>query len=818
MKRPLTDHEYQVNNGTWIPCTLSNTTDNGDGTYTITDGLSIEIPIGSLKVRVKALGINPASAALLNTIAFNAPHVGDIPLFYINPVKTMAVGDADQLLSFVSSSPGPVTFTSSDTSKATIVVSGGNSYLRAIADGDVTIMADQTAGGGYTTASDNSLATIVIATTVDDITYSTLALGKAATADGNMFNVPDSTTYTLRKYLMVNGKAVYQTTIPSTVLTTAKAVKERIYSGVLGTMPGSPTVDIDSSFAAYHWNKFKIIGDTSVLDNNIAQYNRFSKVIEGGTLNITLSSDVVTQIDWVNAVGSGYAPGAIPLKGIYYPAGTWNVSMEIRLLPGDSGKSVFAGPALDGGGTSYVEWALTDADQTFALTIENTIDTDSNWGFILAAARTAAVSAITSLSIIVSNLRFTPGVTTAAPSQLIKDPTLTISSDYLPKGLKSDLSFKMKDAIKVNGNSLIHRDTTPIPIPSMSFMCAMNIPSVNPGGYNIMLAYENSSVITYFENDGYLRVPTNWFNNIAENSFHFFRDEWFILTVTTDGQFNDIYINGFKVMHTDKGSIQAVTSYSRLGILGDINNEFATWGKFSGFTLWRSKLNDADTLSAANLMKERMRLKNHFVDSSPYYYISEGDSITQVLGSYQRLLRDDFTPQLMGSSPAEGGAVLGTLGDVLPANSLFARQSWVNQSITDARAAGRKVVMTVLIGTNDMTTIMNNSSNTITYYNRLCSYVATARSLGAKVAMCTILDINHSGFMPEANRPYLVQLNDLIRSDNSKYDALIDFNIDPAFNIATTTYYNSDLVHPNPTGYAKMHDIAKPVLDNLLKM
>jgi len=72
MKRPLTDHEYQINGGAWIGCTTSNCTDVGDGTYVITDGLNVDIPIGSLKVRVKSIGINPVSAVLSNTVAFNA--------------------------------------------------------------------------------------------------------------------------------------------------------------------------------------------------------------------------------------------------------------------------------------------------------------------------------------------------------------------------------------------------------------------------------------------------------------------------------------------------------------------------------------------------------------------------------------------------------------------------------------------------------------------------------------------------------------------------------------------------------------------------
>jgi lysophospholipase L1-like esterase len=93
MKLPITAHEYQINGGTWTGCTASNTTDNGDGTYTIHDGLNVGIPIGDLKVRVKALRTNPASTALQNTVAFNAPSSPRaFQIFFIGDSLTAGVG------------------------------------------------------------------------------------------------------------------------------------------------------------------------------------------------------------------------------------------------------------------------------------------------------------------------------------------------------------------------------------------------------------------------------------------------------------------------------------------------------------------------------------------------------------------------------------------------------------------------------------------------------------------------------------------------------------------------------------------------------
>ncbi len=91
MFRPLTDHEFRINGGGWVTCSPSNTTDLGDGNYRINQGLSIAIAIGSLEVRVKAIGRNPASAILTNGTAFTAsPKI--IQTFFIGDSISAGIG------------------------------------------------------------------------------------------------------------------------------------------------------------------------------------------------------------------------------------------------------------------------------------------------------------------------------------------------------------------------------------------------------------------------------------------------------------------------------------------------------------------------------------------------------------------------------------------------------------------------------------------------------------------------------------------------------------------------------------------------------
>jgi hypothetical protein len=649
-----------------------------------------------------------------------------------------------------------------------------------------------------------------------------LALGKAATPNGSSFNITNANTYTLRKYLMVDGKAVYQSTIPSTVLTTAKAIKEKIYNEELGIMPGTPTVDIDSSFAAYHCNKLKNIGGTAILDNNISQFNRFSKQTGdgGGALNINNITDVQVKLDYINAgsVSEGFAFIASPHKNVYFPPGLWTISMEIKLLPGDSGKSIFAGIGIDTNGDSYQEWPLTDQDQTFSIQIDYENETDMSWGLCLASGRTAANAFGVILSVIVSNVRITPGTIISSPSALIADPTLHVGTDYMPKGLKNDLSLVMYDFIKSPfGNSFVHFDTTAINSKHISIMFAMKIPVDKPTWYAtdiIMADIEEFDILSFYAN-GYINPPDSMFSQAKLASFTFNRNEWFVLTLTIDDGTNiDAYINGFRVFHQNR--ISANKIWHNLYFLG-MQNVYAGYGYFSGLTFWRSKLSPADVITAANLMKKRMQLKNHFVDDSSYYYFAEGDSITfgNQVDTYSKLLRNDHTPQLFGANSAVNGSTLGVIGDESSTNSVYGRKAVTINCINEALANNRNVVMTLLIGTNDMP-FLTTSDLVISYYNSLCTYVSSMRMLGVKVAMCTILDIADS-YMG-SDKTFLIQLNNLIRSDPTMYDGLMDFYADPAFQIATTTYYNSDLIHQNSAGVAKMYDIAKPVFDDLLAM
>lgn len=173
--RPLTDHEHRIKGGAWIGCTLSNCIDNGNGTYTIKQGLDIDIPVDGLEVRVKAIGLNPPSAILTNTSPFTG--LTQSVITFAN-IANLVDGDDDSILSVTSNNPNsPIVLTSLDTSIATVKKLGKTWYLHPVSNGTATIRASQDASAGYSAATNVDRNVSVTANTFDLSSISNTLLG-----------------------------------------------------------------------------------------------------------------------------------------------------------------------------------------------------------------------------------------------------------------------------------------------------------------------------------------------------------------------------------------------------------------------------------------------------------------------------------------------------------------------------------------------------------------------------------------------------------------------------------------------------------------
>lgn len=167
--RQLTDHEYRINDGSWIGCTSSNTIDNEDGTYTITDGLNMVIPIGGLEVRVKSIEINPPSTVLTNNIAFTAVDL-ITPVISFNRPDDMVIGGTNQPLDISSThNTSGVVITSSNPSIATVSKVSEIWYLHVVSAGIIELTATQPSEAGYNAAVPVVVSGVVIASNGSDL-------------------------------------------------------------------------------------------------------------------------------------------------------------------------------------------------------------------------------------------------------------------------------------------------------------------------------------------------------------------------------------------------------------------------------------------------------------------------------------------------------------------------------------------------------------------------------------------------------------------------------------------------------------------------
>lgn len=185
--------------------------------------------------------------------------------------------------------------------------------------------------------------------------------------------------------------------------------------------------------------------------------------------------------------------------------------------------------------------------------------------------------------------------------------------------------------------------------------------------------------------------------------------------------------------------------------------------------------------------------------------LAEGDSITAFTDppSYSRLYAAEHS--IIGyTNTAYGGSGLGAPGDVLPTNSLYARQA-------GDLAGGPYTVVAVGIGSNSLGTGVNAT----TYATSLYDWLSPFKDDGAKTVICTVL--------PRAAVDETVRaaFNNKLRADvGTEFDELVDFDTTPmgATGAYSDTTYYSDGIHPNATGHAMLLREYRPVLNHLFSI
>ena len=161
-----------------------------------------------------------------------------------------------------------------------------------------------------------------------------------------------------------------------------------------------------------------------------------------------------------------------------------------------------------------------------------------------------------------------------------------------------------------------------------------------------------------------------------------------------------------------------------------------------------------------------------------------------------------FTPLLQGRNFASSGA---RLVDVL-----VPRQAEALAYVASTAAAGKRPIVHILIGTNDISASLTTNALVDAYMVNLKSYWAAYKSAGATLIVGTI-----GGAQGDPNRTQRDYLNGLIRAASAFYDGLADYAADSNLNNWNVTYM-ADNVHMSAAGNNLMASILYPVLSPLV--
>lgn len=250
---------------------------------------------------------------------------------------------------------------------------------------------------------------------------------------------------------------------------------------------------------------------------------------------------------------------------------------------------------------------------------------------------------------------------------------------------------------------------------------------------------------------------------------------------------------------------------ARLLRLGGQTTASPMLGKIAIVNCWDTYLSDTDVANVVKSMRERIALIGETMPTFRNFYIAEGDSRTALAtNSYAFLMGNagEFTPNLYMRNFAVSGS---------HASDVTARLAAVTRVVAQAALNSRNVIMSILIGTNDSSTIA--ASGAAAYYNASIKPIwAAYKALGVKLIACTELPAIAAGATYETER---LALNALIRADAGiLYDALADFASDSVMGVANSyTLYPSnwtDTLHPNAAGHLLLKPYMKAAITSLL--
>jgi lysophospholipase L1-like esterase len=628
----------------------------------------------------------------------------------------------------------------------------------------------------------------------------TYATALAAVANGQNFGYIENGTEVAHIYNRASGTAAtYLGTIPykNGVQADQDSI-ERIRVG--GGVASGAKADIFSVDAYYHFNKIKNRAIGSAPDLNALGSSRPAQLLgtnmiaaSGVTLAASTAEDgTQSAVRIVNPSGSGRT-ASFAFRGL---PGLWNYSFRAKT---ETGSNQTVGVGLGSLGTITV----TPTWQDFSVNVAHATTAATRTLFLAGDVAGAA------FDITVDQIRVTPGNVSGAASTVdhpfnkttaptraagyLTNSNAVKTNPYIPLSIDDTTSRTAMSVVMAVKKTAADNTITP-------FLVEVETASELNSGAGAGLAFENISNTTY--TGGSNGAVSRRMISVANG------DNWMIVGMACGPGGSRIYVDDVVL---SVGVSAAWTGFTaRLLELLTFRNNTGFQGNFASCVVYESELTDAAMKSEITRAKSRVALLGQTVQVLKNIYVAEGDSITAGSGStnsiagYAMLVGAGFSPYLQGISY---GVVNSTLVGAL---SLQNRQATVVAKIAEIVASGRRPIVSVNIGANDIASI---TADAATWYANLWAYWAALRSAGAKVCASTILPQQSLTGPQETAR---LAMNTTIRSDSSKWDALADFASDAAFVGGWSSTYFADSAHPKDAGHTAMAAVVVAAITPLL--
>jgi hypothetical protein len=273
-----------------------------------------------------------------------------------------------------------------------------------------------------------------------------------------------------------------------------------------------------------------------------------------------------------------------------------------------------------------------------------------------------------------------------------------------------------------------------------------------------------------------------------------------------DGTNFDLWNDNAKMLSKAASSLSATISgdfYAGMYFAPGYDNPFH---RLAAMALYPFALTDAQVRQAVSALKARVAKSQTVVMQN--VYVAEGDSISDTNFSnttthYPGIFVANSSPKMVGACYAVSGSSI---------SNLNARAASVD-AIIPAVTGGRKFILSVLCGTNDLT-----GTDAASFLTSLAAYCDARRAAGWKVVVGTILPRSDAGAATFNSRRATV--NAAITSSwvgvhcNAVADFAADATMGPDAAAANTTYY-LDGVHPTNAGQTILESIIRPVINGL---